>query len=167
MPKTKFQEFIFTMMTPGVMIFCMGVYNASLSLGALQAAAFRQAARSFPMEWLIGCLFAFFAAGRLSKRLASCLVRPGDRPILIILAIQSFTVCIMVPLMSAVGAAEHGGITASFPFTWLQTAALNFPAAFFLQLFIAGPLCRRLFRALFSPGRSGAPASGWREQDRP
>ena len=38
MPKTKFQEFIFTFITSGCMIFIMGVYNVAIHTGELQAA---------------------------------------------------------------------------------------------------------------------------------
>ena len=36
MPKTKFQEFIFTLITSGCMIFIMGVYNVAIHTGGLQ-----------------------------------------------------------------------------------------------------------------------------------
>ena len=32
---------------------------------------------------------------------------------------------------------------------WLQTTALNFPMAFFWQIFFAGPLVRKIFGAIF------------------
>lgn len=38
--KTKFQEFIFTLITSGCMIFIMGVYNVAIHTGELQAATF-------------------------------------------------------------------------------------------------------------------------------
>ena len=43
MPKTKFQEFIFTLITSGCMIFIMGVYNVTIHTGVLQATAFKHA----------------------------------------------------------------------------------------------------------------------------
>ena len=43
MPKTKFQEFIFTLITSGCMIFIMGVYNVVIHTGGLQATAFKHA----------------------------------------------------------------------------------------------------------------------------
>lgn len=50
MPKTKFQEFIFTLITSGCMIFIMGVYNVAIHTGELQAATFKHALHSFPLE---------------------------------------------------------------------------------------------------------------------
>ena len=54
MQKTKFQEFIFTFITSGCMIFIMGVYNIAIHTGELQAATFKHALHSFPLEWFIG-----------------------------------------------------------------------------------------------------------------
>ena len=100
MPKTKFQEFIFTLITSGCMIFIMGVYNVAIHTGGLQAATFKHALHSFPLEWFIGLLCAFFIASKTSKYFAFRVAKPTDRPIFIILCIQTFTVCTMVPLMS-------------------------------------------------------------------
>ena len=47
MPKTKFQEFIFTLITSGCIIFIMGVYNVAVHTGGLQAATFSHALHSF------------------------------------------------------------------------------------------------------------------------
>ena len=100
MPKTKFQEFIFTLITSGCMIFIMGVYNVAIHAGGLQAATFTHALHSFPLEWFIGLLCAFFIAGKTSKYFAFRVAKPTDRPIFIILCIQAFTVCTMVPPVS-------------------------------------------------------------------
>ena len=98
MPKTKFQEFIFTLITSGCMIFIMGVYNVAIHTGGFQAATFKHALHSFPLEWFIGLLCAFFIASKTSKYFAFRVAKPTDRPIFIILCIQTFTVCTMVPL---------------------------------------------------------------------
>ena len=96
MPKTKFQEFIFTLITSGCMIFIMGVYNVAIHTGELQAATFKHALHSFPLEWFIGLLCAFFIASKTSKYFAFRVAKLTDRPIFI----QTFTVCTMVLLMS-------------------------------------------------------------------
>ena len=134
MPKTKFQEFIFTLITSGCMIFIMGVYNVAIHTGGLQAATFKHALHSFPLEWFIGLLCAFFIASKTSKYFAFRIAKPTDRPIFIILCIQTFTVCTMVPLMSLLGTIESSGITSNLIFIWLQTICLNFNMAYTLQL---------------------------------
>ena len=113
MPKTKFQEFIFTLITSGCMIFIMGVYNVAIHTGELQAATFKHALHSFPLEWFIGLLCAFFIASKTSKYFAFRVAKSTDRPIFIILCIQTFTVCTMVPLMNLLGTIESSGITSN------------------------------------------------------
>lgn len=76
MPKTKFQEFIFTLITSGCMIFIMGVYNVAIHTGGLQAATFKHALHSFPLEWFIGLLCAFFIASKTSKYFAFRIAKP-------------------------------------------------------------------------------------------
>ena len=149
MPKTKLENAFFTLITSGLMIFIMGVYNVALHTGGLKYSTFIYAAHSFLPEWIIGFLLALFIAGRAAKHLAFKVAAPQDRAIFIILCIQTFTVCIMVPLMSMVGTIEQSGITADLPVIWLQTAAVNFIMALPLQIFWVGPFCRLVFRAVF------------------
>lgn len=144
--QTKLDECGFTLLTSGLMIYIMGVYNAALHTGGLQYSAFGMAAHSFPMEWLVGFLLAFFVASRTAKHFAFKVAQPSDRPIFKILCIQTFTVCTMVPLMSLLGTLEFSGITAALPVVWLQTVALNFVMAYPLQIFAVGPFCRFVFR---------------------
>ena len=155
MPKTKFQEFIFTLITSGCMIFIMGVYNVAIHTGGLQADTFKHALHSFPLEWFIGLVCAFFIASKTSKYFAFRVAKPTDRPIFIILCIQTFTVCTMVPLMSLLGTIESSGITSNLIFIWLQTICLNFIIAYPLQLLVVGPFCRFIFRHLFACTNQG------------
>lgn len=146
--KSKLEEGIFTVVTSGLMIFIMGVYNVSLHTGGLAYSTFAHALRSFPLEWAAGFLFAYFIASRMSKHFAFRIVVPEDRPIFKVLCIQTFTVCTMVPLMSLLGTIESTGVTADLPVVWLQTTALNFVMAYPLQIFVVGPFCRAVFRAI-------------------
>ena len=149
--KTKLDELGFTLLTSGLMIYIMGVYNVALHTGGLQYATFGMAAHSFPLEWFIGFLLAFFVASRTSKHFAFKVAQPADRPIFKILCIQTFTVCTMVPLMSLLGSIESSGLTSDLLCIWLQTVAFNFIMAYPLQIFVVGPFCRFVFR-----GRMGA-----------
>lgn len=149
MPKTKLENAFFTLITSGLMIFIMGVYNVALHTGGLKYSIFVYAAHSFLLEWLIGFLLAFFIVGRAAKHLAFRVAIPQDRSIFIILCIQTFTVCIMVPLMSMVGTIEQNGITVELPVMWLQTVVINFIMALPLQIFLVGPICRRVFNGIF------------------
>lgn len=149
MPKTKLENAFFTLITSGLMIFIMGVYNTAVHTGGLKYSTFVYASHSFLLEWLIGFLIAFFIAGRAAKYLAFRVAVPQDRAIFVILCIQTFTVCVMVPLMSMVGTIEQNGITAELPVIWLQTVVINFVMALPLQIFLVGPICRRIFGIIF------------------
>ena len=71
MPKTKFQEFIFTLITSGCMIFIMGVYNVAIHTGGLQAATFKPALHILVVgpfcRFIFHHLFAFTNQGNESK----------------------------------------------------------------------------------------------------
>lgn len=59
MPKTKLENAFFTLITSGLMIFIMGVYNTAVHTGGLKYSTFVYASHSFLLEWLIGFLLAF------------------------------------------------------------------------------------------------------------
>lgn len=144
--KSKAQECLFVVCTSGLMIYLMGVYNVALRSGRLEYVAFVQALQTLPVKWVVGFLLAFFVAGHIARRWAFKVAQPTDRPIFIILCIQTFTVCVMVPIMSLVSAVINGGISMNLPAIWLQAVVCNFIVAYPLQIFVVGPFCRRVFR---------------------
>ena len=149
MPKTKFQEFIFTLITSGC-ISLSWAFITSLSTPV----DFRR------LHSVTHCiLFRWNGSSDSSAHSSSPakhpnisrfrVAKPTDRPIFIILCIQTFTVCTMVPLMSLLGTIESSGITSNLIFIWLQTICLNFIIAYPLQILVVGPFCRFVFRHLF------------------
>ena len=65
----------------------------------------------------------------------------------------------MVLLMSLYGACEgaaHTGAWGSVPLAWLVNIPRNFIMALPFQLLIAGPLVRKVFRAVFPEGTVAA-----------
>ncbi len=66
MLQKKYQEVLFTLLTSGLMIYCMGVYNVALHTGGLTWSTFAHAAHSFPLEWAVGFLCALLIAGPLA-----------------------------------------------------------------------------------------------------
>ena len=77
------------------------------------------------------------------------MVRPGDRPIAVIVTIQVFTVVSQVALASVLGVWHGYGFTRQFLPNYLTVYCRNFIMALPVQLFLAGPLARALFRRLF------------------
>ena len=67
----------------------------------------------------------------------------------IILAISSVTVCLMCPTMSLAATLLFSHPGSEVIAVWFQKTALNFPMAFFWQIFFAGPVVRRIFGLLF------------------
>ena len=98
-------------------------------------------------------LFAYFISSHLAKRFAFKVVQPGDRQIVIILMIQVFTVVCQVALASILGMYHGYGFTSQFIPNYLATYCKNFIMALPVQLFIAGPIARWLFKLLF-PGKT-------------
>ena len=150
MPKTKFQEVVFTIMMVFVMVYAMICYNISLNIGGMANHVFLDAFHELVIMGPVAFILDFFLYGSLSKKLAFRIVNPAeDKPIMIILAISSITVCLMCPSMSLVATLLFKNAGTEFIAVWLQTTALNFPMAFFWQIFFAGPLVRKIFGGIF------------------
>lgn len=149
MPKTRFQSIIFTLITAWMMVYVMTLYNIVLASGHFENRTFLLALEGMWVEFAIIFLCAYFISSRVAKYFAFRIVRPDDRPIFIILAIQVFTVVSQVALASILGTIKGYGLTANFLPEYLLTYCKNFLMAMPLQLFIAGPLARLIFRTIF------------------
>ena len=150
MPKTKLQEVVFTILMVFVMVYAMICYNIALNMGGMSNIVFLNAFHELVIMEPIAFILDFFLYGSLSKKLAFRIVTPGvDKPIMIILAISSITVCLMCPTMSFFATLLFKSTGKEFIAVWFQTTALNFPMAFFWQIFFAGPLVRAVFGMIF------------------
>ena len=146
MPKTKFQNVIFTLMMAFLMVYAMICYNISLNIGEMSNQVFLMAFHEMVIMWPIAFILEFFVVDNLAHKLAFRMVTPQDRPIVITLAISVMIICIMCPVMSLIAVLLFK--TPDFG-TWLKTWALNFPMAICYQMFYCGPLVRFIFRMLF------------------
>lgn len=150
MPKTKFQNIIFTLLMAFVMVYAMICYNIAWNLGGMQNRIFVMALEEMVIMWPVAFLLEFFVVEHLSQKLAFRLVTPGrDKPIFILLAISSMIVCLMCPIMSLIATILFKNPGSELIAVWLQTAAVNFPMALCWQIFFAGPLVRLIFRTIF------------------
>lgn len=160
MPKTRFQEVVFTVLMVLVMVYAMICYNIALNLGGMSNQVFLLAFHELPIMGPVGFVLDFFLVGWAAKKLALRLVDPRrDAPFFLVLAISAISVAFMCPLMSLAATLlfkDAGGEVAA---VWLQTTALNFPMAFCWQIFYAGPLVRFLFKRLFASAREEAAAA--------
>lgn len=150
MPKTKFQNIIFTLLMAFVMVYAMVCYNIAWNVGGMQNRVFVIALEEIVIMWPVAFLLEFFVVEHLSQKLAFRLVTPGlDKPIFILLAISSMIVCLMCPIMSLIATILFQNPGSELVAVWLQTAAVNFPMALCWQIFFAGPLIRLIFRTIF------------------
>ena len=133
MPKTKFQNIIFTLIMAFIMVYAMICYNISLNKGQMSNEVFLLAFHEMVIMWPAAFILEFFAVEKLATKLAFRFIRPGvDNPFFITLA----TLLFKNPGKEIVA-------------VWLQTTAMNFPMALCWQIFFAGPLARLIFRTIF------------------
>jgi len=137
MPKTKFQNVIFTLMMAFLMVYAMICYNISLNIGEMK------------IMWPVAFVLEFFIVDNLAHKLAFRIVTPKDRPFAITVAISVMIICIMCPIMSLIATILFKNAGSQFVAVWLQTTFMNFPVAFFWQLMYCGPLIRFLFGKMF------------------
>ena len=149
MPKTKLESIVFTAITAWMMVYLMTLYNIVLASGTFVNATFLTALKTMWVEFVLIFLCAYFLSRRVAKHFAFQVVKPTDRPIAIIFAIQTFTVVSQVALASILGVYHGYGFTAQFVPDYLMTYCRNFIMALPLQLFLVGPIARKLFRKLF------------------
>ena len=159
MPKTKFQEVIFTIMMVFVMVYAMICYNIALNIGGLNTSVFLSAFHEFVIMAPVAFVLDFFFVGHIAKRTAFRIVNPEkENPFHLVIAISVVSVAWMCPLMSLAATILFKDAGSQFIAVWLQTIALSFPMAFFWQMLYAGPFVRFLFRQIFRE-REKAPAA--------
>ena len=149
MPKTKLESVVFTAITAWIMVYIMTLYNTALAMGNFTNVTFLIALKGMWVEFVIIFLCAYFISGHVAKYFAFRVVKPEDRPIVIILMIQTFTVVSQVSLASILGVYHGYGFSSQFIPNYLVTYCKNFIMALPVQLFIAGPIARGIFRQIF------------------
>ena len=150
MPKTKFQDFIFTVIMVFVMVYVMICYNVALNMGDMSNQVFLLAVHEMPIMVPIAFVLDFFIVGGLAKKISFKIVNiEKDNPFHIVLAISVISVAFMCPLMSLAATILFKYAGSQIIAVWLKTTVLNFPMAFFWQIFYAGPLVRFIFKLIF------------------
>ena len=151
MPQTKFQNFVFTLMTAILMAYFMIVYNVAISSNdGLVNQTFLIAIKEFRIEVIIVFFLAYFIASPIAKKLAFRIVDPKkDNKMLIILSIQTFTVLVMVALMSIYALFIQHLVNSNIICNYITLFIKNFIMAYPLQIFFVGPVVRNVFRIIF------------------
>lgn len=146
MPKTKFQDVVYTAIMAIIMVYGMIVYNVALNTGGVTGATFLMALHELYIMAPIAFILEFFIVGKIAKALAFTVVTPQDRPQVITYAISLCICCIMCPIMSLIATVLFK--QPSFG-TWVQTWGMNLPCAVLWQMLYCGPLVRLIFRSIF------------------
>lgn len=150
MPRTKFEDVIFTIIMVFVMVYAMICYNIALNTGAMTYSVFLSAFHELVIMAPAAFVIDFFFVGHIAKKTAFRLVNPEkENPFHLVLAISAVSVMWMCPLMSFVATLLFKDTGMDLLPVWLQTVALNFPMAFFWQICYAGPFVRFIFRLIF------------------
>lgn len=146
MPKTKFQNIVFTIIMAVIMVYGMIVYNVALNTDGVTNQTFILALHELYIMAPIAFVLEFFIVEKLATKLAFTFMRPTDRPQFITYAISTMIVCIMCPTMSLIATLLFKEPSLG---AWVQTFGMNMPMALIWQLLFCGPLVRLIFRTLF------------------
>ncbi|MGN0308414.1 MAG: hypothetical protein ACI4DN_09375 [Lachnospiraceae bacterium] len=179
MPKNQFQRMVFAFLTVlvtvhGYVFYSLYVVNGNTLMqitgtGSVISAINAQGgiymfARMLPIwavvliEFCWAYILECILGGPLSFKMACKMFDPQkEHPMLVETVIISTTVLIMCPAMSFLAAWAYYPYYAGFNlFTllanWLKLVCLNFPFAFFSQIFFIQPFVRWAFRSLFRTG---------------
>ncbi len=166
MIKTRKQGLIFALLTVIITVPCFVFYCLSIENGGILNVNFKFALTLIPIEFVLAYLSEVFIASPLAIKLAFKAIDPKkNSPMIVESAIICATVGIMCPWMSFLATILYKGVFPVLVFndvTWklssfminfipnfLQTVVLNFPFAFFTQIFFIQPIVRRIFKCIF------------------
>ena len=102
MPKTKFQEVIFTIIMATFMVYGMIVYNISLATKEVTGETFLNAFHELPVMTGIAFVLELFVVGKIARMLVFSVMDQNDRPQFLIYANSICICCLMCPIMSFV-----------------------------------------------------------------
>ena len=101
MPKTKFQEIIFTIMMVFMMVYFMICYNIALNVGGMTNQVFLDAFHELVIMGPVAFILDFFIIGHLAKKKAFQIVDlENDHPFHLVIAISVVSIILMCPCMS-------------------------------------------------------------------
>ncbi|MCC0629351.1 MULTISPECIES: DUF2798 domain-containing protein [unclassified Clostridioides] len=151
MPQNRKESLIFTVLMCAFMVFFMSVYNISIH-DKFSLDTFKDAWLDFPITYIIAMIFDWFIVSNIAKKIAFSIISPDSKQIIKAIVISSCMVCGMVLCMSLFGAIKSIGFSSTLITIWIINIVNNFIIALPLQLLIAGPLVRFIFRTLFPEG---------------
>ena len=157
MPQTKRESLIYTVLMCFCMVLWMSMYNVTLHMGGFSMEVLKEGWLGFPIAYVFAMCCDWFLVSGLAKGFAfRFLVKPESVPLKKVLAVSCCMVVPMVIIMSFYGAMEAvisgGAGWDQLLLIWIFNIPRNFIMALPLQLLVAGPVIRGLFRRLFPEG---------------
>lgn len=156
MPQNKRESLIYTVMMCFIMVLWMSIYNVSLHTGGFDQVSIQAAWLGFPIAYVFAMGCDLFFVSKIAKHVAfQYLLKPTSSSLTKMIVISSCMVIPMVLIMSLYGALEaciSSGTWNNVLFIWFMNIPTNFIMALPLQLLIAGPFVRLIFRKAFPVG---------------
>ena len=145
MKVSKTREFVFSLSMAFAMSFCMEYYNLSLNNGGANYGLVLDVLKEVWWITIIVFLIQEFFGGPIAVRLMSLLAKPEEIPVFMRPTIRRIcTVCVMCPSMAVVSSILFKHPWGNFIPTVLTTLTFNFPMAFSIQIFLLGPVLKKL-----------------------
>ena len=91
MPKTKFENIVFTLFMSFLMVYAMICYNIALNMGGMSNQVFLLAFHELIIMWPVAFILEYFFVDKLAHYFAFKVVTPKDRPFFITLATSSIS----------------------------------------------------------------------------
>lgn len=151
MPVNKRESLIFTVLMCAFMVYVMTLYNIA-RVNGVSTSLFSEAWLGFPIAYAVAFISDWFIWGKHAKRIAFKIIGHNPPVWKMVLGISGSMVSGMVVIMSLFGAIHAVGISSQTFIVWLLNIPANFVVALPLQILIAGPIVRFVFRAVFPIG---------------
>jgi hypothetical protein len=163
-PKTLFQKIVFGVIMSYIMTYGMEFYNVSIKMGFnLSAGGFSNIKNIVFLEtlkevWFMG-IIVFIVSGSFGNRMGILIAEKHinnsiDNRYICQIVRQACTIGVMCPAMSLIASVIFSIIfdkkpVLELPAIWAGTVMKNFPMAFFLNMYIAAPLTRKIYGLIF------------------
>lgn len=151
MPKTTFQRLVFTFFGVLLMASTMATYNKYLVYGQFSAELFRQVGIAFLQKAPVAFLLQFFVVQKFAGKQAA--KYPTDNKLVYQCIRTAFTVLLMCPIMclysNIINWIRLDWSFWEFLESFITKMPVNWIFAFCVQIWLLGPLNRRIFGMLF------------------
>lgn len=156
MPANRKEQFVYTFLMVALMAFIMISYNDVLQNG-VSINSIKQAWLGFPLTFLVAFLCEWFVIGRFGMPIIFKTLKEEDSALKKMLLSRLIIVSGMVILMSFSGPILSVGFSLDILLEWPKNMVLNFIVAYPLQVLVARPFVRFVFRKSFFLGTTTVP----------